>query len=475
MHKKSSFPLQLIAVLSSCLALTACGGGGDDDIPISVVSAPGVPTNLTANVGPAAISLGWDAPTNNGGAAIQTYEIEVTPTVSAANITVTGTRALIRNLATGSSYTFAVRARNGTGTGAASPSITVATIQPSNPGAYTQVTVTGDNSASGIFDPSVLRVSNNDVWMSYSSVNYHSPNGVLTKDVGIRLARSLNGGAFAYQGTVVSPSDVTLTGCGLPNCDGRWVYETSWLIDDATDPVAARRYKVFAHKYFLKPGNMPSDTLYHLGAISMWTSGSLSGPWVETSLLGWNLTPTVLNPLRNVNLLSPALADCLVVNEGSASVRGNIIDFVFACPESNGVTNPQKIVMLRSTDHASTFQYVSTLLSAADATPDSYFSAPALLSTAGSAPVLLVTPVAINGVYSGCFAVPFADDATGALFRVSGVPAGLLYTPPQNNGAAISGACAYDRGLGTRGILLSNTIAGATPFAIYATQAVLQP
>jgi hypothetical protein len=463
---------RLNALFCACLLLLGCRGGSDDDPPLAtIVSVPGVPTDLTANVGPNAISLGWNAPANTGGSSILAYELDITPTVT--DITYSGTRALLRGLTTGVSYTISVRARNGSGIGAATPTIAVTTPQQVIAGAYTPISISGEINSTVIFDPSVLRVSSTEIWMSYSSVNYSSPGGVLTRDVGIRLARSTNGGAtFTYQSTIAAPAAVTLNACGLANCQGRWVYETSWLIDDATD-IAARRYKLFAHKYFLKPGNNP-DTLYHLGAIVMWTASALTGPWTETSLLGWNLTPTDLNPLRNVNTLHNDLSDCLVVSEGSASVRGGTIDFVFACPYASGGSNPQKIVMLRTTDHANTFQYVSTVLTATEAAPYNYFSAPSLFAVAGAAPMLLVTPVA-NGVYTGCYAIPFSDDASGAVFKIQGIPQGIVYTPPRNNAELISGACAYTPGLGASGILQSNTINNSTAFAIHATNANLQP
>jgi hypothetical protein len=268
-----------------------------------------------------------------------------------------------------------------------------------------------------------------------------------------------------------------MTACGLLTCQGRWVYETSWLIDDSTDPNPARRYKLFAHKYFLSPGNTPA-TFYHLGAIVMWTASAPDATWSsETSLLGWNLTPPQLTPHRIVNSLHTDLAPCIVVAEGSASVRGSAIDFAFACVYASGSSLPQKIVLLRSLDHANSFQYISTLLTPTDAAPigASHFSAPAILSTPGTAPVLLVTPV-INGFYSGCIAIPFADDVAGQLFRVNSLPVGILFTPVLS---IVGGACAYDRGLGARGILMNNVIQGATvvqtQFRIYATQAVLQP
>jgi hypothetical protein len=210
----------------------------------------------------------------------------------------------------------------------------------------------------------------------------------------------------------------------------------------------------------------------------MWTASAPDAAWSsETSLLGWNLTPPQLTPQRIVNSVHPDLAACLLVAEGSASVRGSAIDFAFACPYVNGAQIPQKIVLLRTSDHANTFQYVSTLLTAADATPigATHFSAPALLATPGAAPVLLVTPV-IGSNYAGCIVIPFADDASGQLFRVNNLPVGILYAPTLN---AFGGACTYDRGLGARGVLVNSVVPGATiaasQFRIYASRAVLQP
>jgi len=476
--------MRLIAVIGIGLLAAACGGGGDTPL-ITPAAAPTVPQNLTANVGTTAVSLGWDAPASTGSTTLQGYDVAVTPTVAPANIAIIGTRALVSGLTTGTAYTFTVRARNSIGSGPATAGLAATPRAVSN-ATYQAIDIVGDTSPTGVFDPSVLALANGELWMSYSSVNYNTNgSGQLVQDVGIRLARSTNNGAtFTYQTTIATPSDITLAACGFPTCQGRWAYETSWLIDDSTDPNPARRYKLFAHKYFLRPTSVSTEgtTFYQLGAIVMWTASAPSGTWSsETSLLGWNTTPPELVPLRNANALHAELTTCLVVSEGSASVRGSTIDFAFACPYGMTDPRPQKIVLLRSADHATTFEYVSTLLTPADAAPIGayYFSAPALLATAGTAPVLVVTPAFrdVSGdTYTGCIAIPFADDASGQLFRTGGLPVGILFTPPRlaapNN--VIGGACTYDRGLGTRGILQSNAPAESKFFGIYATQAALQ-
>src|SRR5690349_19136182 len=137
--------LRLTAFVCACVALVGCNSSDDDP----VIGAPtlGAPTNLTANVGPNAISLGWDAPANTSGS-IQGYDVEVTPAVPtpSTNVTVIGTRALLRGLTSGVSYTIAVRARNSAGSGSATPSITVTTPQQVVAGAYTQVAISSDTS-----------------------------------------------------------------------------------------------------------------------------------------------------------------------------------------------------------------------------------------------------------------------------------------------------------------------------------------
>jgi hypothetical protein len=489
MNSFSAGPKRLVAVVVGFSILTSCGGCDDDDDtpgpPIAVVSVPSAPQNLTANVGTNALSLGWDVPTNNGGSSSLTYEVEVSVAIGTPTVLVTGTRALISNVVVGRTYTVAVRARNSAGLSAPTPSL-VLNPQVAVSISYAPVIVSGDpvpapNPNSGIFDPSVLRLGNGEIWMSYSAVSYYNnASSQLVQDVGIRLARSVdNGVTFSYASTIATPSAVTLPGCGAPTCSGRWVYETSWLINDSTDPDPARRYKLFAHKYFLNPGNTPA-TFYHLGAIVMWTASAPDAMWSgETSLMGWNSTPAPLTPLRVLNAIDPAVANCVVFSEGSASVRGNTIDFAFACPELVGGQFPQKIVLIRTSDHANTFQYVSTLLTPTDAPLGAkHLSAPALLATPGAAPVLIVTPVkTIDGTYDGCMVFPIANDVTGELFRVVAGPVSILSTP---SSGLMGGACTYDRNLGIRGILQNSVVlAPGAPlvsavFTIQATQAQLQ-
>src|SRR5687767_8367774 len=90
-----------VLVLTGILgAVSGCRSSSDPPALVPV-SAPGTPINLTANVGTQTLSIGWDAPPDNGGSAILDYEVQIVPTVAAANSVVSGTRALFRNLTAG--------------------------------------------------------------------------------------------------------------------------------------------------------------------------------------------------------------------------------------------------------------------------------------------------------------------------------------------------------------------------------------
>jgi len=480
-------PLSLTLLLTTLLS--ACGGGGGDGPTIAAVGPPSAPVGVTSNVGDGAASLGWSPVADDGGAPVEAYEITLMPQASTANIAIVGRHALIRGLSNGTVYTASVRARNRAGSGAAAQSAAF-TPRASDRVRYQDLAIAGDTSRSGIFDPSLLRTGSNELWMSYSGVDFsRDPQGQLVQDVGINLARSTdNGATFTKVAGVGVPGVATVTdtlpehaACGAATCNGRWVYETSWLIDDSTDPATRKRYKLFAHKYFLYPAG-PERTLYHLGAIVMWTAADPAGPWsAEIPVIGWNLTPPELTARHVVNSLAADLANCLVVSEGSAVVRNGTIDFVFACPSagSNGV-NPQAIVLLRTTDHLSTLSYVRTILKATDAAPlgASFFTAPALLANSDSAPLLLVTPAVGAGFYAGCVVFPIADEAAGTLFTDTAAPIPIQGLPTRSG--RFGGACSWARGASGLGGVLSNEMIAASPientrFSVVRTGSTLDP
>lgn len=479
--------LSTISTITLCACfLQACGGshGAYNPSEDANKTAPAIVQNLTGNSGDGAVSLGWEAPAT--GSTPFSYNITISPTTTNATITSDGTHAIIRGLTNNTSYTLSVTAKNSTGESSAATLLLRPTAVEINLANLTAIDRdTNDlNSPSGIFDPSLLNV-NGRIWMAYSSVNYYQQLGNRVQDVSTSLAYSDNNGStFTYLQTIGAATSATVTPgsgvnpCGNITCTGRWVYEVPFLVDDKTDPDSSKRFKLFAHKYFLYPAGTTS-TIYTLGAIVMWTSPSPESSWSsERVVLGWNGTPQELATTNKINSLNAALNECLTLSEGTATSYQDNLDFVFAC--SNGIT--QKIVMLRSSDHASTFKYVSTPLTATDAASFNalYFSAPTLIPAETSAPVLIATPVINRSVsiggspfsgdfYSGCVAFPFADEATGKLFRNGTTPLSIWKIGYQAN--HLNGACAWDRGAGVSGILINDgdAVSGTSQFRVLKT------
>ena len=472
MNRQQLFRSVIMAVSA---VLVACGGAHSPWTSGSNAT-PGAVVALAGNAGDTVLSLGWQAPTT--GSAPFSYSVQLA-NQGAAQIVQSGTSAIVSGLANGTSYTLSVHATNSAGDGPTSTiQLTPSTVDSAS---YSALSVTGNtsgNDSSGISDPTLL-LAGGALWMTYSSDSYYGT--PLTKDVSVSLAYSNDGGTtFNYTATLGSASAATVTDstgtvCGNTTCSGRWVYGKPFLVDDAGDPDTSRRFKVFAHKYFLYPSANPS-TIYTLGSIVMWTAPTLNGSWsAELSVLGWKLTPPQLTPNTVVNTLDPALSACSSLDDGSATTFNGALDFVFAC--NTGST--QNIVLLRSTDHANSFSYVGTLLQATDASTygANYFGAPSLITTETNAQLLMVTPVgpstvngtAIANAYSGCVAFPIASEQNASLFlNGGGAPMAMLQIPAITN--QLSGACAWESGAGGLGVLLSAATVAPYSFGIVNTQ-----
>jgi len=469
--------------------LAACGGGGGGSGGGGSNTPPllGPVQALTVNVGDGAISLGWSPPDTSISQSVAGYQVDIEPTGVNQSITLANTHAVVTGLSNGVTYTITVRAENSDGLG--DPNSVTATPTAADVNSYRVVTIAGDpGSPSGIYDPSLLRASNDDLWLSYSSVNFYADTAAeVVQAVGTRIALSSDNGAnFDYVATIAEPVATTitdpdsgLTACGSTTCDGFWVYETSFLIEDETDPDPDRRFKLFAHKYFLDPGLPNSKTLYHIGAIVMWTASSPDSQWSsETVLFGWPTTEPNLTPMIDISTLNNELEECLIVAEGSATTYLNELYFAFTCPYVDLPSNTiqQRIVLLKSTDHAASVEFVATLLTPDD-TPDGveHFSAPALIATTDTAPLLLATPVT-NGIYAGSMSFPFASLNAGQLFTDSTSKALAIQFIPVAAAGHIGGASTYARGMGNSGVLQSDAIPGspitATQFRIIKTQAM---
>ena len=108
-------------------------------VTVSAATAPGAPTGLTATAdGQTEIDLSWTAPSEDGGADITGYKIEVSTdgsswTVLVANTKSTSTSYSHTGLTEGSTRHYRVSAINSAGTGAASGSASATTDSASTP------------------------------------------------------------------------------------------------------------------------------------------------------------------------------------------------------------------------------------------------------------------------------------------------------------------------------------------------------
>ena len=117
----------------------------------TTTTVPGAPTGLTATAsGTSTINLTWDAPSNDGGASITGYRIEVSPngtsswTEPVANTGTTSTSYSHTGLSAGTTRHYRVSAINSVGTGAASnvDNATTDAAATTVPGAPTSLTAT---------------------------------------------------------------------------------------------------------------------------------------------------------------------------------------------------------------------------------------------------------------------------------------------------------------------------------------------
>jgi Fibronectin type III domain len=328
------------------IALAACGSDGGVS---SVATVPSVPSFLGVTLTEQTVEMSWNIPDSDGGAPVQSYLVTIaklTPATGvAASVVTNQTSTVIEiDLQEGVQYSMSVAAQNAVGTGpAASSKITMGTMAAS----FTPLTIQDDP-------------------------------GLLVQNVGIRRARSDAGEStlrlasitIAPEPATVTETDQRMLACGALRCSGKWVYETPWVVEDRNDPDPTRRFKLFAYKYFLNPSqSTPSER--HLGAIVMWTASTLDAQWYgPASVLGSNLTPPELTPTNLVNVLQPDLAACTTAALVGAAAEQEALELVLTCTYqsvSPVLSQQQKVMLLRTTDHAQTFQYVSTLLSQADA------------------------------------------------------------------------------------------------------------
>ncbi|MDB4993990.1 MAG: hypothetical protein JWM74_1422, partial [Myxococcaceae bacterium] len=140
------------------------------------------------------------------------------------------------------------------------------------------------------------------------------------------------------------------------------------------------------------------------------------------------------------------------------------IDLALTCIHPIGASVGIRVELLRSIDHAASFQHVTTLVRADQAaclgTTSPRISAPSLFFSGGHE-YLVVSPEVEGAGYQGCVTLAIENIAKGGVART---PVRFLAAP----GGRFSGACAYAEGASPSGYLMPQAFLGTPrPFRIF--------
>ncbi len=96
------------------------GQRSDPTEPVTPAAVPGKPRTVAAVRGDGQAGVSWDAPLSDGGSVISGYTVVSSPGGHSVSVGGAARSATVSGLSNGTSYTFAVRAANSVGDGAAS-------------------------------------------------------------------------------------------------------------------------------------------------------------------------------------------------------------------------------------------------------------------------------------------------------------------------------------------------------------------
>jgi hypothetical protein len=314
----------------------------------------------------------------------------------------------------------------------------------------------------GIFDPSVVYPAGAPGGaLAYSSVP--AQNAIRT-----RIAVSPDAGAtWTYVGEANTPEAAAIAStdandCPGGTCTGQLISEVPTLVLDPGEPVAAKRWKLFAHRYLVSGVN----TLhYRLGTMTIQTAPDPQGPWtVPEKLFGLSSPSAYTTQGARYNASTFAgMTDCLALTEPSAIVLPGALDLAMGCVYLDGATPRIKVVAARSTDHGQTWASLGRILGPgagdclAGTAPGASINAPNLFVGPDGKEYLSIT--SSDTGYHGCAIYQVDDPGTG---HVAALPSALIVPDT----GQFSGACTWSAGGGGYQMDIG-FLATARPFRIF--------
>ena len=232
------------------------------------------------------------------------------------------------------------------------------------PSSYKAVSISGEASGIGIYDPSVAFESEKNGWLAYSALKSGGADAL----VEVHMAITQNGGKnWSYSGTPVFMSRrETLYGPDgvTPLAEGVVRYEVPGLLYDPDDK--GKEWKIFAYRYFW---NGDVDLAQKTAVIAYKTSSNPLEKWSEEVWLfsarsGIPPPPydrLVLLPLLR---LSSEFSDIVSFSEPAPFLKdGKTYLLLTAFTRAD---RPARLVLLQTADHGQSWLYLGTILKETD-------------------------------------------------------------------------------------------------------------
>lgn len=270
----------LISLLAAC-GSSGGGGGAGSTSTTTTITAPGAPTIGAATAGNGSVTITFNAPASNGGAAITAYT--ATCASGAQTFTATGAASplIVTGLASGTIYSCTVAAANSAGTGAASAAVNVTlAASVTVPGAPTISSISGGNASAVIaFN---APASNGGAAISGYVASCNAASGAITAN-GTASPITVSGlsNGVTYACTVAA---INSAGTGAASASSS-VTPTAPTTSASVDPT----------KLPVGDGKVSTTTpqvgyVYACSILSGGGGASSKGPWFNSDGTTWNAT-----------------------------------------------------------------------------------------------------------------------------------------------------------------------------------------